>query len=583
MPLRTFDFKHLKIRNKLSLLIAFVVAVSFAFAAIVQQYAFSIYDRQLYGKSSQVLNLSSSAIETELRRIEQISYNIIADAQMQSLLKSIKDSEVDYDRLVLRQKVTDRLISYAGSEFSIFSMILFDAEGGENQAGNVSPISAEKKIRMQQIAKEGEGQTRWMFPDASDPALILTREIRSHQNTQFDLKDLGTIVIRINIQEIVRTMAEENGDLLILSGKDLIYPPSPLLSPAELQNELGRASGYFSRSVDSEEYFVSFSRSSRSGWTYVNLTPYREIFEGVLFLKRLVIGVFAGIFVLVFLIGIRFSRSLTRPIDNLMGRMKLAEKGNFEEAYLPQPEPAPLAMDEIGLLHRTFRLMMERINTLITENYSNRLLLKETEFKALQAQINPHFLYNTLESINWLAKMNRQTQISRMVEALGYLFRHSIGMKEPMLAVADEIEIVQHYVTIQKYRFEERLVFSLDVPVKYRSASIPKLTLQPLIENAIHYALEPSVEPVHIAVGAFETEDGFALYVEDDGPGLPADTLDRLRSGELKTKGKGIGLLNIDERIKLAYGESYGLRIDGRPGSGARIVALLPWAREDNP
>ncbi|MNY09464.1 Sensor histidine kinase YpdA [compost metagenome] len=294
----------------------------------------------------------------------------------------------------------------------------------------------------------------------------------------------------------------------------------------------------------------------------------------------MVVFVFIAIFIIVILLGIRFSYGLTRPIDELMVRMKLAEKGNFEEANL-FPPGGQVAMNEIGLLQRSFRFMIERINTLIQENYANRLLIKETEFKALQSQINPHFLYNTLESINWMAKVNRQSKISEMVEALAYLLRHSVDLKEPIITLGEEIDIVRSYVTIQKIRFEERLIFKLDVPEDLMGRAIPKLTLQPLMENAIHYALESTIEPCEITIRGWSSEEGIYLAVEDTGPGMPSGIIDRLRSGEVTTKGKGIGLLNIDDRIKLAFGEVYGLQVDESKKDGASIILSLPKGTEE--
>lgn len=403
--------------------------------------------------------------------------------------------------------------------------------------------------------------------------------IRSYHNTNFDLDYLGTLVIRINIEQIVRDLASEEGDLVLLSGSDVIYPRQPSLDVAKLSSPtLDTDRGYAIEQVDGKRFFIAHIRSRNTGWTYLNVTPFNQIFDRIVFIKQLVVLVFVGIFAFVIALGIRFSRGITRPIDDLIARMKMAEKGNFEEAHLLAPGDTSVAMDEIGLLHRTFRLMIERINLLIRENYANRLLLKETEFKALQAQINPHFLYNTLESINWMAKVNRQTEISAMTESLAFLLRNAIDMKQPMIALVEELDIVRSYVTIQQYRFEERLVFELDVPESYLSRTIPKLTLQPLLENAIHYALEPTIEPCRISLRAYETEEGFFVAVEDNGPGMRPDTLERLKNGELKARGKGIGLLNIDERIRLAYGDRYGLRIESGAGKGARVVVALPGA-----
>ncbi|MEC0174537.1 sensor histidine kinase [Paenibacillus favisporus] len=569
-------FRHMKIKNKLSILIAFIVAMTFAFALIVQQYAFSVYDEQLYVKSSRVLYLSSSAIEKELERLEQLSFNIITDTQIQSQLKSIAQSDSDYDRLTLRKHMVDRLLTYVGSEPSLYSIHMVDAAGAQQDVGSLVPIQAGKRDVILRLADNAEGQARWTFPDASDPALILARQIRSYSGTMFDLQDIGTIFMRINMERIVHELGAGEGDLIVTSGPDVIYPSQPHFDPALIQSSITSETGYFIKEIQGKTYFVAYNRSSATGWTYLNVTPFNQIFRQIVLIKEIVIGVFILIFAFAILWGIRFSRGLTRPIENLIARMKLAEKGNFAEANILAGDQEPPAMDELGLLHRTFRLMVERINDLITENYASRLLIKETEFKALQAQINPHFLYNTLESINWMAKINKQTQISQMVQALAFLLRNSVSLKEPILTLKEELEMVQHYITIQKFRFEERLSFHMDVPEREHLRKIPKLTLQPLLENAIHYALEPSVGTCTISLTSREEADAFILIVEDDGPGMASDTLELLREGRLTTAGNGIGLLNIDERIRFAFGENYGLFIDSAPGQGTRIHIRLP-------
>ncbi|THF77335.1 cache domain-containing sensor histidine kinase [Cohnella fermenti] len=569
-------FRHMKIRNKLTIVIAMIVLFSFAFILIAQQYAFSEYDKQLHSKSSQVLNLSSAAIESQLKQLEQLSFNIVSDVQLQSVLRSLKASTSDYDDHILRQDLVDLMIGYSGSEPYIRSIQLIDSRGGETGSGNSAAISSTKKARIMQQAGEAEGGIVWLYPDASDSSLILVREVRSYINSKIDLLYLGTLIIRIDLDSIVHKLAVGDGELYILSGTDIVYPQKPSFNPTELTDKLADRTGYFTREINGETQFISHSRSSSTGWTYLNLTPYNQIFERILLIKKIVVYVFVGIFVIALLWGIRFARSLTRPIEELIGRMKLAEKGNFAEANVSAADDASIAMDEIGLLQRTFRLMVDRINILITENYSHQLLIKETQFKALQAQINPHFLYNTLESINWLAKMNKQTQISQMVEALGMLLRNSVSVREPIVTLGDEIEIVRSYITIQKFRFEERLAFSLEIPERYRSLRIPKLTLQPLVENAIQYALEPSIGVCTITIRSYETESGLSLTVEDDGPGMPANTLAKLRSGELQAGGKGIGLLNIDDRIKLSFGDGYGVQVENRPGHGTRVIVRIP-------
>ncbi|MFC5448871.1 cache domain-containing sensor histidine kinase [Paenibacillus aestuarii] len=574
-------YRHMKIKNKLSLLITLVIVISLAFTVLVQQYAFSIYDGQIYDKSSHVLNLSSTAIETELKRLQQLSYKIIADEQVQDWLTSLKANTSDYDSLLASQFLLDRLISYSGEEPYLYSIQIIDAWGKEHEGGNVIQQDPLKKKKVLETASEASGENRWIYPDGKDSALIVTREIRSFHRTNFDLDDLGTLVIRINIDKIVRDLAPEEGDMMIYSGQNVIFPRKPAFAPDQIvSSSSANTKGYEIKHIAGEEYFISQIQSRNTGWTYSNITPFNQIFQQITLIKEIVVVVFFVILAVVMLLVIRFSYSLTRPIDDLMARMKLAEKGNFEEANLFAPG-GQVAMNEIGLLQRSFRFMIERINMLIQENYANRLLIKETEFKALQSQINPHFLYNTLESINWMAKINRQSKISEMVEALAFLLRNSVDLKEPIITVGEEIDIVRSYVTIQKIRFEERLIFHLDVPVELLGRRIPKLTLQPLLENAIHYALEPTIEPCELSIRGWENEEGLFLCVEDTGPGMKSDMLDKLRSGEQRTKGTGIGLLNIDERIKIAFGEAFGIQIVTPAHRGAAVMIALPRGMEE--
>lgn len=577
-----FDtYRHMKIKNKLSILITLIIALSLAFTIVIQQYVFSIYDGQIYDKSSRVLNLSSTAIETELKRLEQLSYRIMAEEQVQEWLTALKKNPSDYDRLIISQYLIDRLISYSGEEPYLFSIQIMDTSGNDHEGGNILKMDADRKKHIQNVAADGMGENRWMYPDNMDSALILTREIRSFHKTNFDLDYLGTLVLRINIEKIVKDIANEEGDVMILANDgSVIFPSAPTFDLNGIAKPLNAGKGYEIQKINGEEYFIAQIESRNTGWTYLNITPFNQIFDRIEFVKEMVVFVFIALFLVVILLGIRFSYGLTRPIDELIVRMKLAEKGNFEEANL-FPSVGLVSMDEIGLLQRSFRFMIERINMLIQENYSNRLLIKETEFKALQSQINPHFLYNTLESINWMAKVNRQAKISEMVEALAYLLRNSIDLKEPIITLGEEIDIVRSYITIQKIRFEERLIFKLDVPAELMGKWIPKLTLQPLMENAIHYALESTIEPCEISIRGWSTDECICLAVEDTGPGIPNGMLDRLRSGEVTTKGKGIGLLNIDDRIKLSFGESYGIQVDESVEHGARVLLMLPKGTEE--
>ena len=302
--------------------------------------------------------------------------------------------------------------------------------------------------------------------------------------------------------------------------------------------------------------------------------PYDEIFQAIITVKNTVLVVYSLLFVIIVILAMRFARGITTPIESLNAKMKKVQFGNFELEGEPNKDSFP--MDEAGQMHRNFRIMIQRIQELITENYKKQLTIKETEFKALQAQINPHFLYNTLESINWMSKMNGQPQVSLMVESLGYLLRNSMSLNEPLIPLKREMEIVNNYIIIQKIRFEDKLEFMSDIPLEMLDVLIPKLSLQPIVENAINYALEQMLGVCKITIRAVHGPHGLALMVEDNGPGMDRKLLDDLKSGIVQPRGSGIGLRNIDERIKLLFGEAYGILIESERHVRTCVTLEIP-------
>ncbi|WP_245864407.1 sensor histidine kinase [Paenibacillus donghaensis] len=565
-------------------LITFLLLLSFLFSLTVLQYIYRIYDRQIYEKASEVLGMSAINIESELRELEQLSYTVVTDEQIQQYLRALQDNPQPYNRLVLHNKIINRLVAFAGAEKYVYSMLLIDNNGGVMSAGNRESVSQSLQDQLKPLAIEGDGSNVW-FTQGSKNSLLAVRQIKSYTGSTFTLDNLGTLVVRIRIDRIIadNTGATSKQDQLIVadaSTGQAVYPAEPILNVSELADELRSRDAYRTASYERGTYFLAKTNSSYMNWTYINATPFNEIFRQITYVKRLVVVSFACLLLLGLLLGYRFARSIVRPISKLTGKMRQIEKGdldNLEEQSLGLVSQT--AQDEVSQLNRTFKMMIRRIRELIDENYAKQLMIRETELKALQAQINPHFLYNTLESINWLAKMNKQDQISEMVVALGYLLRSSIGLKDPLITLEKELSIVDSYVTIQRTRFEERLDFRMDIPAHLQDALIPKLTLQPLIENAIRYALEPNIEPCTISITVEVLDKGLDIQVSDNGPGMTADFISELLQGRVQTRGEGIGLNNIEERIQLVFGTEWGTVISSVPGSGTVIHVRIPYTR----
>jgi two-component system, sensor histidine kinase YesM len=573
-------FRNSKIKVKVFVMIGVIMSFIILLSFGSFYYTYFIYDKQLYDKSSRLLNLSLTTVDAELQRLESLSFNIMSDDQIQQSLKELAGNPSDYTAYTTRSVLGKRIWSITSAmDRYVQSVHLIDPQGKSNEYGEGLPTPVQKFNQLIHEAKLGEGAIRWVNPEESDPTLILVREIRSYE--PLTLKPLGFLIIRINIKKLVEDYAAtvaENSDIIIMSEQSMVYPYQ------ELSDQTGQAlrilssqNGYSIGEINGEASFVSQILSPYTGWSYYNVVAYNQIFQTIIWLKNLMIVLFAAAAIVMVIMGLAFARSLTKPIEALINQMKDIQKGDLGHVEQEFVQIHPYEqMDEVGLLHRTFRLMMTRINTLITENYAKQLVIKETEFKALQAQINPHFLYNTLDSINWLAQKNKQDDISSMVVSLGFLLRASISLQQNTITIGKEMEIIDHYIRIQTYRFRDRLDFQMDIPDQYHAVLIPKLTLQPLLENAIKYGLEPVIGICRIRIYAETEEDLLILIVEDSGPGLEENYLLRLVSGETVTKSTGIGLSNIQERMKMVFGEAYGIQLESQKGIGTKVKVLIP-------
>lgn len=576
-------FREAGIYHKMLVLIMLLMIVSFSLYWIALKYVTSLYDRQMYERTSQVLNSSALGIENQLREQEELSFRVFSDEQLQQSLAHLKvDSATAYQKAIQRKKIMDRLTAIAGSEKFVYSIMVIDREHHALIGGNRAGMAQELQTELTSIAETADGSNVWYV--GSDRSLYAVRQIKSYSGTTFPRDNLGTLIIRFRKERIIEDFVQSDEDdshLIITDGSKIIYPDNPLISEEEMAAELMRSDSYGLTSVRENRYFFTRVRSSDLGWTYLNMTPFDSMFRTISLVKELVTIIFILILFIGIVLGVKLSRSITRPIEQLIKKMRKIEKGdldNLEEQSLG--EVPKTSQTEVEHLQRTFKMMIQRIRELINQNYAKQLVIRESELKALQAQINPHFLYNTLDSINWLAKVNRQTQISQMVESLGFLLRSSLDDGTSLITLKSELDIIRSYVTIQRFRFEERLNFELEVPEEYLDALIPKMTLQPLLENAIHYALEPKIDPCHIRIIVEESKErngGLDIRVEDDGPGMTAEFLTELRGGRIQTRGKGIGLSNIEERIKLTFGSEWGIRIESEPKVRTAIYVRIPY------
>ncbi|WP_322745736.1 sensor histidine kinase [Paenibacillus donghaensis] len=323
--------------------------------------------------------------------------------------------------------------------------------------------------------------------------------------------------------------------------------------------------------------------TSMAGWTIYGLTPKRDIQAEVYQTTKFLIIVVVLLIVLSTLLASIVSRNIASPLKLLIREMKKVEMGNFSGRVNVN------SFDEINSLVSSFNRMVQRMDELIETIKISTVSEKNAQLQALQSQVNPHFLYNTLDMIYWMLDEQENEQLSRVVLSLSQMFRYSSNWEEASrTTLGRELEQIRHYLTIIETRLDGRLQTEMAIDEKWLNVTLPKMTLQPIIENAVKYGLEPLGGLGVLKVGTEAHGNKLHIRIEDNGVGMDASTLERVRvslshkpfsetmiSMESGTR-RGIGLRNVHDRLVMMFGEAYGLFIDSAGKQGTTVEIIIP-------
>ena len=272
--------------------------------------------------------------------------------------------------------------------------------------------------------------------------------------------------------------------------------------------------------------------------------------------------------VIAIFLALYISFNITKPLAKLKSKLDLIGKGKLSLVF------SEGSNDEIEALEQSFNNMVLRIQELIQKNNSEKEKQRELELTALQAQINPHFVYNTLDAIGWIAKLKKQVDIERMVLALATFFRISLHKGDKFITVAEEILLVESFVSIEQLRFPDKVEVTYDIPEDIKNCLILKIILQPLVENAIKHGISNKKGKGHIVITGYRRGNDLKLEVKDDGVGFDLDATDS-KTVYKDFQHSGYGLRNVDERIKLEYGPDYGLVFQSEKNIGSTVTVLV--------
>jgi two-component system sensor histidine kinase YesM len=330
--------------------------------------------------------------------------------------------------------------------------------------------------------------------------------------------------------------------------------------------------GHFQILLDGKEYLAVYTVSANTGWTTMVSIPLERILSPVEKTRNAQILTTLAIIAFALIVATFISHAITKPLKSMVRLMKQVQHGNLDVWLHPRYN------DEIGMLGSHFNRMIIRVKDLLQEVTLTEKRKQKADMRALQNQINPHFIYNTLESIRMLAEGSDDPRVAKLTYLLGMQMRYGIVRSEEMVTIRQELDHTRNYLEMLQIRFPDKFSLKLDVPDALLSFPVIKLVFQPIVENAVFHGLEPKEGPGMIRITGWAEGDQAVFCVEDNGVGMDEDTLRALNNtltGGTDGEKFGIGLRNVNERLRLDYGSPYGLRVESESGAGTRVILRI--------
>ena len=502
-----------------------------------------------------------------IERTDDILRYLIQDPVVQEYLQL--ESFYDARRLDLETAVRQRMQMYSQGNDTINGIIVANAHDlyASNEIYRMSRTSLTRDAWYQQAA-EAEGALQMISQPigrnvtighglSTNDIVMLARAVTDEAGE----KILGVVAVDLKLsalETMFRPVKLGNAGFLYVVDEtgSVVYAPA--------NNTVYRLPHQYTPEVDGKLYRVGGTTyqllgmpSEQTGWTVMAAFSYTELMEPTHQVRTITAMVLVVMLAVATLLVLQYSKLFTDPISQLRALMLEAENGNLDVAFTGE------YVGEFAQLGRSFNRMIENMRHLLQMVYREQRSKGEAELKTLQAQIKPHFLYNTLDTIRWMAVEAEQEQIVQLVGALTKLFRISLSRGRDTIALKEELAHVESYLYIQKVRYEDKLTYEIQCQEALQGCCVKKLILQPLVENAIYHGIKQKRRPGRIIVRVQRCNTDLLLQVADNGIGMEAEQMQRLNDLlEAKTRPEegGYGVFNVNDRIALSYGAGYGLR-----------------------
>ncbi|NEU27281.1 cache domain-containing sensor histidine kinase [Paenibacillus ottowii] len=625
--------RNMPLRYQLMLLfLLFGIVPSLGLGLLVNWTVERIVERQVENHTMQLIGKVNEALDTKMENLQNMTYLIAFNPEIGDFLKgrTLADGHAGHTSgaapenqgkqaqqpLLNQSPGSKQVVSSVQEQDTLYEMkqflqgftTLYPEIAGiliVNEKGDY--ISNEMYARSTRSLTEED----WYIQAAQHAGIFTVLGQPSHRNvtTHVRYKDseivsvvrsvtdsetghvLGVIMIDLKLRAVSQAARDvtlgKSGYVMVTDaeGRSVYMPDMPLIERIPPQWFGTGDSGMFTREAGGRELLFMFQASEFTGWRTVGVFPARE---STLEVRQIQFYVVCFVFI-VCLFGLtaslRLSSSIAQPIFRLMSYMRKAETGDLTVRQWSERG------DEIGMLGRSFNRMLEQIRRLMSLSELRERQKRDAELRSLQEHIKPHFLYNTLDTIHWMARKNGADDVSDMVGALSKLFRLGLSKGDDFIPLHSEIEHISSYMQIQQTRYRDRLRWELNVPDELKDLFVLKLMLQPVVENAIYHGIKARRGPGTICVEAKAEDDKLLLTVRDDGAGMTAERLRELREWlerpleamegrqkqkGVRTNGRSYGMLNVQARIRLSFGEEYGIALDSKEGGGTCVTITHP-------
>lgn len=545
------------------------------------------------GYVQEIIRQVNSNIQSYIDNMENISVLAMTNKDVKYFISNNSFISKS-DRMPYEKRISDLFQAILYSRKDISAIMVFGYNGFNVSDRRITLLNPYSKLEDQSWYKEAQskgGQSVISPPHVQNMiqneyrwVVSLSRELKSTDGIRGEgifLVDLNLSIINDICSKI--DMGKKGYVFIVDNSGNIVYHPQQQLIYSNLRSEpLAKATAAKSGTsftVDDDKGKRIYSvQDTNFGWKIVGVAYSEDLIanEGTIRNSIVLFAIIGILFSL--MLSLFLSYRMSKPLRILQRDMKKVERGNFDVRTNIEP------INEIGQLGRSFNLMTAQIKNLMQEAIDNQESKRKSELMLLQSQINPHFLYNTLDSIIWMGEQQKHEEVVRMTSALAKLFRASITKDKELVPIRVEVEHITNYLLIQKMRYDEQLEYEIDISPDIMHYKTLKILLQPFVENAIYHGVRNKPEPGKITIRGREQDEVVVFEVEDDGMGMTPEQLESIWTihgkQEKKKTTSGIGIGNVNERVKLFFGSTYGIQIRSEPEEGTIVTITIPRIKE---